>query len=618
MIVTYPLIVSKTVNPNILPGVCKSLEKYVYTNKVDSVIEAANQSIKNQGIKDSVFIALKNIDNKMQFRLENIEVGKTIDNYLLEDWTLENWYTDDEFLEEKKGPSQKVTSQVKKNDPKTGIQTSTTTSPKRSEPEKREKKDPPRNIKKDAFQKKQGEYEFQQKYSNEAPEFGRMDADSINTSPTWNTVRDQQGNTKAIGVKVIPFVIDNEQSLVKLMTIDRFRSKLSKNVHVQARKILRFMHRIANATWKRTIGFLFSWTGFVDKDLVKGTVSKNWKNDIILQNTYFKKNMFILLNKMDLEDDFVKSASGVRKLFKLGWTSFIIADDINKVVTFCMEDYRGMCSMVNYGFLYADSRSQSQVYSDIEDVRKSAGPLFRMKRRKKTMITDSLAQEKLDKYSQDILISESLLNESVSSDLLRKLKDSPKEMASDFKAIASAFKRKNYKKASYIASKRLNPKNKKIDINKSIDKARLTSPEYKKNFDLAFRIFKNSIPKLDNNTLRLGSGIMAGMASLNKSKNYNFKNDLKKVVMDTRSKAKTLEEDNDDFANDLRVAFVFSILGLFILGSGITIVLWFLAASLPVVGGALLSAWPYVATAGGIMLALKLVTGAAEGGKGDD
>jgi len=618
MIVTYPLIVSKTVNPNILPGVCKALEKYVYVNETDGVIEAANQSIKNKKLKDSVFISLKNIDNKMQFRLEQMESDKTIDDYITEDWTLENWYSDDEFLSEAKPKNQTQTVKADSTDydaagTKVGSRSVTTVGPKPEEREKRERKTP--RI--DAYEKSRGEYAAKQKeIVNEPVSIGRMDSDTISTSPTWNTVRDPQGNTAAIGVKVIPFVIDNEQSLVKLLTIDRYRNKLSKNVHVQARKILKFMHRLANATWKRTIGLMFSWTGFVDKDLVKGTISKNWKNDIILQNTAFKNNMFILLNKMDLDDDFVKSASGVKKLFKLGWTSFVIADDINKVVTFCMKDYRGMCSMVNYGFLYADGRATSQVYQDIEDVRKSAGPLFRMKRRKKSMITDSLAQQKLDQYSQDILISESLLNESVVPDLLSKLKKSPKNMASDLKAITSAFKRKDYKKAGMIA-KKFNPGNKKTDVNKVIDKALASDKNFKKNYDLAFRVFKNSLPKLDNATLKIGSGLMASLATINKNKNYNFKNDLKKVVMETRAKTKTLEEDNDEFANDLKVAFIFAIAGLFFLGGGITIFLFFLAKAIPIVGGVVWAAWPWVVGTVVMLYLLRFIAAAAEGGRDD-
>lgn len=611
MIVTYPLIVSKTVNPNILPGVCKALEKYVYVYKIDGVIDAANRSIALQNAKSNTFIALQNIGNRMSLKLENAESDKCIGDYITEDWDLENWYTDDEILSEAKPKSQTQTMVQGPIDPVTGNRTTTTTSPIPPSPPSPHK---PKEI--DPYKDAQAKERGKQSVQKTEPKIGRMDSDSISTEPTWNTVTDQQGNTKAIGVKVIPFVIDNEESLVKLMTIDRYRNKLSKNVHVQARKILRFMHRLANATWKRTIGLMFSWTGFVDKDLQAGTVTKNWKNDIILQNTAFKKNMFILLNKMDLEEDFTQSASGVKKLFRLGWTSFIIADDINKVVHFCMDEYKGMCSMVNYGFLYADARSQSQVYADIEDVRKSAGPLFRMKRRKKSMITDNLAKEKLDKYSQDILLSESSLNESVLPDLLKKIKDNPASMVSDLKAITSAFRRKDYKKASMIA-KKFNPGNKNVDVNKAIDKAKNVDKEYKKNFDLAFRVFKNSLPQLDDTTLKMGSGLLASMATMNKNKNYNFKNDLKKVVLNTRSKAKTLEEDNDDFANDLKVAFVFALLGLFFMGGGITIILYFLAQAAPVVGGALYAAWPVIVTIGSILLALNIMAKAMEGGKDD-
>lgn len=57
MIVIWPLIVSKTVNPNILPGVCKALEKYIYIEQMDDVIEAANQNIKQNASKANMYIA---------------------------------------------------------------------------------------------------------------------------------------------------------------------------------------------------------------------------------------------------------------------------------------------------------------------------------------------------------------------------------------------------------------------------------------------------------------------------------------------------------------------------------------------------------------------------------
>jgi hypothetical protein len=106
MIVTYPLIVSKTVNPNILPGICKALEKYIYTHRVDGVIEAANQNIKAQNAKSGMYIALKNIGGKTQFRLENTTLDRTIEDYLTEDWSEENEAED--YVEEKKSGTQTV------------------------------------------------------------------------------------------------------------------------------------------------------------------------------------------------------------------------------------------------------------------------------------------------------------------------------------------------------------------------------------------------------------------------------------------------------------------------------------------------------------------------------
>lgn len=612
MIVTYPLIVSKTVDPNILPGVCKSIEKYIYTHLIDGVVDAANQNIAKQSAKSSMFIALRNIGNKMQLRLENCGVDRTIEDYLVEDWSED---FNEDYIEEGSQKKGVPLNPVKPPSSKPKEPKSTPSSqPMIKSPKKQSNKE----LYNQGYQKSKGEYDQkQQQIKNEEPKIGKMDSDSMNTTPTWSTVTDQQGNTKAIGVKVVPFIIDNEESLVSLMTSDRYRSKLSKNVHVQARKVLRYMHGIANATWKRTVGFLFSWTGFVDKDLVKGTVTKNWKNDIILQNTFFKNNMFVLLNKMDLKDDFTSNPGGVKKLFSLGWTSFIVADDVNKTVTFCLQEFRGMCSIVNYAFLYADGRSQSQVYQDISDVRRNSGPLGRMKRSRKTMITDNLAQQKLDKYSQEVMMSESIINESFLPDIAKKIKETPKSLVSDFKSIQSAFKRKDYKKVSQI-SKKINPGNKNIDANKAIDKAIVANPEFKKNYILAHRVFKNSLPQLDESILKLGAGMLAAIGTLNKKKGYNFKNDLKKVVMDTRSRTKTLEEDSDEFADDLKVAFLFSVIGLFLLGSSITLFLYYLSMAIPIVGGALSVYWPIIVLTTVCLGVIKFWGGVSKGDKDDD
>ena len=301
MIIIWPLVVSKTVNPNILPGVCKALERYIYIHELDDVIETANANIrsnqKRKKRKDRAYNLLKKVGNGLM--LESVE------------------YNEDDFLEEAdKTSTQKF--DYDETGELTGSSKTTQTAPTRPEPKERDSY-------KDAYNSAKAQ-EDMRALKGEAPRIDKIDPTSINTEPTWNTVTDQEGRTTAIGVKVVPFIINNEQSLIKLMTQDRYRSKLSKVAQFQARRALKIMYRIANVTWKTTLGKLFSWTGLVDEDFEKGTISQNWKNDIVLQNTAFKEKMFILLNKMDLEEDFMGSASGVKSLFKLGWTSFVVAD----------------------------------------------------------------------------------------------------------------------------------------------------------------------------------------------------------------------------------------------------------------------------------------------------
>jgi len=587
MIVVWPLIVSKTVNPNVLPGVCKALEKYVHVSETDRIIDAANDQIAKKNKKNSTYLTLKTIAGKLSIRAEQLEPGITIEDY----------------IEEGKAGSGKGP----------GSPGSSSPPPAPRGPRAAAKSSSDRDSYQDGYDKQKG-MQAAQELRPVKPEFGRMDSAAISTEPTWNTVTDQAGNVTAIGVKVVPFVIDNEQSLVKLMTLDRYRKSLSTDVHKQARKVLRFMYKIANVSWKATIGKMLSWTGFVDKDLVAGTITKNWKNDIILQNTAFDNKMFILLNKMDLDEEFTTSAKGVKKLFGLGWTSFVIADDVNKVATFCMKNYKGMCSIVNYGFLYSDARSQSQVYQDIDDIRRNAGPMFRMKRRKKSMITDNLAQYKLDQYSTDVLLSESTLNESVIPNLIKQLKTSPDKMASNLKSIQSAVKRKDMKLA-YKIIKKFNPSNKPMELSKVINKAKQTNPEFKKHYDLAYRIFKNSLNGLEEEPLKVGAAAMASIAVIGKKKNYDMKSDIKKIVMKTRASI-TLDEDDDNFSKDLKTAFIFAIITVVFSTGAIVAILYGLSLLLPAIGAAIFSIWPYLVFFITMAYGFKLLS-AVKGG-GDD
>jgi hypothetical protein len=539
MIVLWPLITSKTINPIILQGVCKSLEKYVFIHRLDDVLEAANENIRKNNKKRKTYLKLQKMFGRQVLKLEDIDYD-VVGSYLSEDSSTRVGGKGGKGGKNKGGKDKK---NIGDNTPREND----------SKPPKPPMKAPGAPGGGSSFPRPSFDPPEHQK--PQEVKIGKMDHNILSNEPTWQQVQDQEGNTTIIGVKVVPYIIENDQSLIKMMLSDKALKGMDRVIEMQSRKLLRIMYKIANFSWKKTAGLFLSWTGLVSKSLVKGTVTQDWKNDIYLQNTTHGPNMFIMLNKLDLEDNFTTNADGIRKLFGMGWTSFIVADDINKSVSFCMNTYKGMCSVLNYSFLYADGKSGAQVYKDIEDVRKSAGPLFRLNRRKKAMITDDLAQYKINQYSQTTLINESYLTEGLFPDILKQITNNPKKLVNNLKGISSAVKRQDFKTA-YKISKRIDPGNKKNQIHQVVDRELKTNSKFKINYELSYKVLDNSIDGLPPDLLKVGSALVASLALINRDKNYNIKNDLKKIVMKTRAKA----GEKTQYEKDVKTAFIFAII----------------------------------------------------------
>jgi hypothetical protein len=62
-----------------------------------------------------------------------------------------------------------------------------------------------------------------------------------------------------------------------------------------------------------------------------------------------------------------------------------------------MDEFKGLCSVVLYPYLFA-SLGHSRVYDSLEDVRKSASPFFRMSSSPTKMFGESLASIKAGEY----------------------------------------------------------------------------------------------------------------------------------------------------------------------------------------------------------------------------
>jgi hypothetical protein len=365
------------------------------------------------------------------------------------------------------------------------------------------------------------------------------------------------------------------------MENDRYRKKMSVMIQIHVRRITKLMFRIADAVWRKTVG-LFAFTGFVGKQITGGTISGNWKKDIVLGLTSFKSNMFILLNKIDLkQDDFLRDAGGINKLFKLGWKSFVIADDVHKSASFCMEEFKGMCSIVNYNFLYSFDRTAHQAYETIEDVKRSSGPLFRRKGRMNKMLKDDLANEKIFEYSKSNLVLEGLAGEMPAKirSSVKKLKDEPSKLKSIQKQLDSAYKSKNLKKIQSIAQKATGGAKMSLVEAKTI--LSKMDKNFMKNFELSKKVFANSLPGIPTKLNEVGAAIVAASVIGNKNADKELKNSLRSVVAATRKSASS----DSEWDKEVVYAFIFAIFAIAIAtAGGLGLAYWVVAPFLSALG----------------------------------
>jgi Skp family chaperone for outer membrane proteins len=190
--------------------------------------------------------------------------------------------------------------------------------------------------------------------------------DSLSIEPTYFTTNTVHGPTM-IGIKVIPIPVQSKEgySLAEMMTYESSLSYFDALLTNISRRVIRFFWAVCRGL--RVIPLL--------SDRV---VTGDPKRDILWASTYHKKYVFALLNYADLSSDFFRNVGGVHKLHTVGWNSFIIADEANKKAIFCMEEFHGLCSAVPYQFIYSSLGSEhSKVYDKLEDVRKSMSPIFR-------------------------------------------------------------------------------------------------------------------------------------------------------------------------------------------------------------------------------------------------
>jgi hypothetical protein len=343
MIIIYPMLTSPSVSPNVLPGIIKSVEKYILVYKTDEILKKAlktgllktgsvsvgQAAIAAIGAGIGAYAAKKVTD----YLNNNIQTAIDNENVLI-------------MNEDLKSSGAAAFNRFKD---------------KIDQNKDQKPKDHPALDAKPHLQIPAG--------------------DAVSLEPTWFQVTAPGMGMKIVGVKVVPFTIKSPENVISLMSRDTTLKRFDGLLKRYTRSIARVFQRL---------------------NPFRGSVSSDkYEKTILYGGSSYGENLFICFSQLDLQSESQFSdANIVRKLHKLGWVSFIIANDVNRTATFCMKEFGGVCSYIPYSYIFASlGTQQAKAYEDLEDLKRKSGPFFRMStNRKRVFASESSVPTIVDKY----------------------------------------------------------------------------------------------------------------------------------------------------------------------------------------------------------------------------
>jgi hypothetical protein len=212
--------------------------------------------------------------------------------------------------------------------------------------------------------------------------------EGISLEPTWIQVQSDELGSRVLGVKVVPFTVKSAEDLMTVISYDASLQGVERALETAKRSLIRVFYALM-----KSLRMPF----FKNK-----TITGDLKHDIIWAGTKHGRNTFVCINSIEVEkDDIFTRPEVVNKLHRLGWSSIIVADDVNKKATFCMKEFNGMCSTVPYGLMYsAVGKEHYEVYQNISDVKHASGPFFRLTSKRNKIFENKIAREVYNKYSE--------------------------------------------------------------------------------------------------------------------------------------------------------------------------------------------------------------------------
>lgn len=365
MIVIYPMLISKAVSENIVPGLTKTIEAYIIANAKDIIIT-------NPEVKRNFNFKIK---GKQIIRREDVDLSEGEDELFggtrtkpHEEKKRKEWSSEEEKRE--------AEHERKENEEKRKAIKHAADIKDREKKQKEEEEEKAKQKKIDDAKKASASVKIQ-------------DNRALSIEPSFIEIEtiNKLGNTikESFGVKVIPFRVKSDAKLSRLILHD-IKMKNFNAIMIS------FGRKITKVVWK----FLDKWSSA--GKLGGLTPSGDPRRDIIMARTGHQGEGFIVLSKTeDIDETFLNNVSKINRLFKMGWGNIIITDDINRTAYFCMKQFKGVCTAVSYGMIYQNF-GVLKVYQDLEDAKRQSSSIFKIRKPLSKIIAEWVAEHRQVKY----------------------------------------------------------------------------------------------------------------------------------------------------------------------------------------------------------------------------
>jgi len=184
----------------------------------------------------------------------------------------------------------------------------------------------------------------------------------------------------AVGVKVLPMKVENFRTIETAILDDYFSTKFIGLFKQMYRGVARKLISFGEKAIKKIIGKNVDLAAALKLDEVQKNIllapqglvnASSFKRKSTSPGFYNYSSSVVIMNKDDVTElegaNFFKNRSQLQKMFKLGWNSFCILDDIRSEVMFISAIDGGALHVIPYAYMF-NSLKMDQVYTNMADM----------------------------------------------------------------------------------------------------------------------------------------------------------------------------------------------------------------------------------------------------------